>query len=88
MKQLTLFGESIDLIKIHTIRIVVDYYLSITNQKRKNYKSNLRAAQELLCLCDNDTTKACEILDKTKQKLVGLDWSIYSACKKYLEFQK
>ena len=71
--------------KINPLSVIVDYYLELTGQKPTNYKKHLRAAKELLVLADGDTTKACEILDKTNKKLIGLDWSIYSAVKKYLE---
>jgi len=68
------------------LSIIVDHYLEISNLDPDNYKKHLRAAIELLVLADNDTTKACQILDKTKAKVGDFceDWSIYSAVKNYL----
>lgn len=69
------------------LSIIVDRYLELTGQSRENYKKHLRAAKSLLELCDNDTEKVCQILEKTKEKLAGLDWSLYQSVKRYLELK-
>ena len=67
MKQLTVFGESIDLIKTHIVGQLVEYYLYLTDNTEKNYKRHLKAAKQLLELCDGDIEKAKQMLDKTKE---------------------
>lgn len=71
------------------LAVVVDHYLDITNQEADNYKKHLRAAKDLLELCEGDTNQACIMLDKTKNWISGLTdrWSIDLAVKKYIEFK-
>jgi len=73
---------------MNKIAIVVDYYLQITNQEPDDYKRHLRAAKQLLELCDGQTDRACEMLDKAYAWLKGWggeDFKIETAVKKYLE---
>jgi hypothetical protein len=70
-----------------SIQKVVNYYLSLTKKDNSEYKKHLRAAKELLELCDNQPEEAKKVLDKCVAEAVG-DWSIYWAVKKWLEFSK
>lgn len=69
------------------ISIVVDHYFDITGQEPENYARHVKPAKELLILCDGDPERAKEILDKVNSKLIGFDWSIYQAVKRYIELK-
>jgi hypothetical protein len=70
---------------MNKVQNVVDYYLSLTGKDETEYKKHLRAAKELLTLCDEDTEKAKATLDKINKIAPYSDWSIYFAVKKFLE---
>lgn len=68
---------------------VVDYYFELIDQEPVDYKRHLRAAKDLLELCDGSTDIACEILDKTQEWVTGFggeEWAIDTAVKNYLKF--
>lgn len=65
---------------------IINYYLEITGKDESEFKKHLRPAKELLQLCDDDIELAQKILRRCNNEAVG-DWSIYWACKKYLEFK-
>lgn len=71
---------------MNKIQKVVDHYLDITGKDGVEYKKHLRAAKELLTLCDEDASRAKKILDKCKELAIG-EWSIYWACKKWPEIK-
>ena len=68
------------------LSIIVDRYIELTASSDENYKKHLRAAKELLILCDDDPDKACQILEKVHKLAFG-EWSIYLAVKKYIELK-
>lgn len=73
---------------MNKLSIIIDHYLDITNQEPDNYKRHLRAAKQLLELCDGDHVEACQILDKTKKWVEGFggeDWKIETCIKYYAD---
>lgn len=70
------------------LSIIIDHFLYIRDLDDKNYTRHLRPARDLLVLCDNDTKKAKEILDKTEEWVTGFGgeyWVIETAIKKFIE---
>lgn len=68
------------------LSIIIDHFLYIRNLDDKNYTRHLRPARDLLVLCDNDTDKAKEVLDKTEEWVSewgGEEWGIETCIKYY-----
>lgn len=71
----------------NNLSLIVDYYLELTDQIPTNYIRHLRAAKDLLELCDNNIEQAYELLDKTKDWVNGFGgdiWTIETCIKYYV----
>ena len=71
------------------LAIIVDHYFELRGEDPNNYTRHLRAAKDLLVLCDGDTDKACKALDRTHDFVNGFgdEWYIDTAVKKYYELK-
>lgn len=72
------------------LSMIVDYYLDISGEDKTSYSRHLRAAKQLLELCDGNTDRACSALDKTKAWVAGFggeEWKIETTLKRWMELK-
>ncbi len=72
---------------MNPISLVVDHYLDLTDRDPKEYPRHVRAAKNLLELCDGNIELACSKLDKVNEWVQGFgdNWTIETVFKKWLE---
>lgn len=67
------------------ISIIVDYYFELIGEEPTNYTRHVRAAKDVLELCDGDTERAIDLLDKTRNWVndFGTEWTLETCIKFY-----
>ena len=74
---------------MNKLQQIIDYFIELRDPEVIIYKRYLRAAKNLLILCDNDVERAKKCLDWTKDWVSGFgdEWEIETTIKKFMEIK-